>query len=316
MIERRSFYYKSQNGEDKIHAVQWLDGGKKPRAVLQISHGIAEYIMRYDQFARFIAEKGIIVVGNDHAGHGKSVLFSGNKGFFAEKDGWNVAVRDMKSLRDMTAKDYPNIPYIVMGHSMGSFLTRTYIIDYPDDIDACIISGTGNYSAALCDTGLAFINLAIAKLGRRGKTKAVSRVFFGPYNRRIKNRRTVYDWISRDNSVVDKFLNDPDCGFTPSNGLAADMLCGIKYITNKKNAEKMRKDMPVYFFSGEEDPVGEYGKGVKKAFDMFREIGMQDVSIKLYPGGRHEMLNEINKEEVFDDILKWIESKIKVYVQQ
>lgn len=310
MVLRKPFYYDSKNGEDRIHAIKWYNDAVPPRAVLQIEHGIAEYIMRYDAFARFIAEKGIIVVGEDHAGHGKSISKPENAGFFAEKDGWNCAVEDIKRLRDLTKTEYPRLPYIIFGHSLGSFLARTYIIDYPYDVDACILSGTGNHSSALCDAGLAVINLAITKTGLRGKTRAVSRIFFGTYNKRIKNKRTVYDWISRDDEAVDKYIADPDRGEIPSNGLIADMLGGIKYITLRKNAERMRKDMPIYLFSGEDDPVGEYGKGVYRACELFFEVGMRDVTLKMYEGGRHEMLNETNKEEVYRDVLFWIESKI------
>ena len=209
-------------------------------------------------------------------------------------------------------ENYPNVPQIVFGHSMGSFVTRTHLIRFPGGFDAAIISGTGNQSPALVLGGLAMGNLVVALKGPHHYSKLLNNMAFGSYNKLYGEVRTEYDWLSRDEAQVDKYVADPLCGFIPSCSLFRDMMTGIKLITTQTNLEKMNKDTPVYFMSGDMDPVGECGKGVKLAYDNFKKVGMKDVSIKLYKDGRHEMLNELNKDEVYADILAWINSKIKV----
>lgn len=282
----------------------------EPRAIVQIIHGIAEYIDRYDEFMSFLADNGIIAVGTDHLGHGKSIESDEQTGFFAYDNGWDYVVRDEEVLRLAMHENYPELPIIVFGHSMGSFMARTLLIRYPDAFNAAIISGTGNQGAALVNGGLIMGNLVTGLKGAHHYSKFLNNLAFGSYNKIYDNPKTEYDWLSRDEANVQKYIDDPLCGFIPSCSLFRDMMTGVKFITNKKNLTAMNKDMPVYFMSGDMDPVGECGKGVQKAYNNFLEAGMKDVSIKLYPGGRHEMLNEINKDEVYTDILAWLESKI------
>ena len=282
----------------------------EPRAIVQIIHGIAEYIDRYDEFMSFLADNGIIAVGTDHLGHGKSIESEEQTGFFAYDNGWDYAVRDEEVLRLAMHENYPELPIIVFGHSMGSFMARTLLIRYPDAFNAAIISGTGNQGAALVNGGLFMGNLVTGLKGAHHYSKFLNNLAFGSYNKIYDNPKTEYDWLSRDEANVQKYIDDPLCGFIPSCSLFRDMMTGVKFITNKKNLTAMNKDMPVYFMSGDMDPVGECGKGVQKAYNNFLEAGMKDVSIKLYPGGRHEMLNEINKDEVYTDILAWLDSKI------
>lgn len=282
----------------------------EPRAIVQIIHGIAEYIDRYDEFMSFLADNGIIAVGTDHLGHGKSIESDEQTGFFAYDNGWDYVVRDEEVLRLAMHENYPELPIIVFGHSMGSFMARTLLIRYPDAFNAAIISGTGNQGAALVNGGLIMGNLVTGLKGAHHYSKFLNNLAFGSYNKIYDNPKTEYDWLSRDEANVQKYIDDPLCGFIPSCSLFRDMMTGVKFITNKKNLTAMNKDMPVYFMSGDMDPVGECGKGVQKAYNNFLEAGMKDVSIKLYPGGRHEMLNEINKDEVYTDILAWLDSKI------
>ena len=282
----------------------------EPRAIVQIIHGIAEYIDRYDEFMSFLADNGIIAVGTDHLGHGKSIESEEQTGFFAYDNGWDYVVRDEEVLRLAMHENYPELPIIVFGHSMGSFMARTLLIRYPDAFNAAIISGTGNQGAALVNGGLIMGNLVTGLKGAHHYSKFLNNLAFGSYNKIYDNPKTEYDWLSRDEANVQKYIDDPLCGFIPSCSLFRDMMTGVKFITNKKNLTAMNKDMPVYFMSGDMDPVGECGKGVQKAYNNFLEAGMKDVSIKLYPGGRHEMLNEINKDEVYTDILAWLDSKI------
>lgn len=305
----KDFYFNSSTGKNKIHARMCVPDAE-PRAIVQIIHGIAEYIGRYDEFMSFLADNGIIAVGTDHLGHGKSIESEEQTGFFAYDNGWDYVVRDEEVLRLAMHENYPELPIIVFGHSMGSFMTRTLLIRYPDAFNAAIISGTGNQGAALVNGGLFMGNLVTGLRSAHHYSKFLNNLAFGSYNKIYENPKTEYDWLSRDEANVQKYIDDPLCGFIPSCSLFRDMMTGVKFITNKKNLTAMNKDMPVYFMSGDMDPVGECGKGVQKAYNNFLEAGMKDVSIKLYPGGRHEMLNEINKDEVYADILAWLDSKI------
>ena len=305
----KDFYFNSSTGKNKIHARMCVPDAE-PRAIVQIIHGIAEYIDRYDEFMSFLADNGIIAVGTDHLGHGKSIESEEQTGFFAYDNGWDYVVRDEEVLRLAMHENYPELPIIVFGHSMGSFMARTLLICYPDAFNAAIISGTGNQGAALVNGGLFMGNLVTGLKGAHHYSKFLNNLAFGSYNKIYDNPKTEYDWLSRDEANVQKYIDDPLCGFIPSCSLFRDMMTGVKFITNKKNLTAMNKDMPVYFMSGDMDPVGECGKGVQKAYNNFLEAGMKDVSIKLYPGGRHEMLNEINKDEVYTDILAWLDSKI------
>ncbi len=303
------FTFPSSTGKNTIHALRCLPEGK-PRAVVQIAHGIAEHIERYRPFMSFLAENGYLAVGNDHLGHGKSITDPRDRGFFAEQDGWNYVVADMDKLHDLLQAQFPDVPYVFFGHSMGSFLTRTYLIRHPDKYDAAIISGTGHQAAPMVLGGYAMANLFVKKEGPRAIGYKLNNIAFGSYNKGYENPRTIYDWLSRDPAVPDAYAADPLCGFIATNALFRDMMGGIRFITNQNNINGMNKDRPVYFMSGDADPVGENGKGVTKAYKAFCKAGLKDVTIRLYPGGRHEMLNETNKDAVYQDILNWLREKV------
>ena len=310
MPEFRDFYYPSSTGKNQIHARICTPDGT-PKAVVQIAHGIAEHIDRYEDFMRFLAENSYVAVGNDHLGHGKSAATPDELGIFSEENGWNYVVEDMKKLRDQIKEQYPDLPYVFFGHSMGSFLTRTFLIRYPDLYDAAILSGTGHQSAALVNGGYLAAQLLTKKNGPRSSGQTLNDMAFGSYCKRIENPRTPFDWLSRDSDTVDKYIADPLCGFICKTSLYRDMMGGLKFLTDQKNINKMNRNAPVYFMSGAEDPVGDYGKGVEKAYKAFCRAGLTDVMIRLYPGGRHEMLNELNRSEVMQDILSWLNDRIK-----
>ena len=305
----QDFYFQSSTGRTSIHALKCVPDSK-PRAVVQIAHGIAEHIDRYRPFMEFLADKGFVVAGNDHLGHGKSIRVPEEQGFFAEKDGWWRVVDDMDKLHDIMSNEYPELPYVLFGHSMGSFLTRTYLIKHPDKYDGVILSGTGHQSPALVLGGNAAASVMAKLSGAMGDGAKLDSLAFGTYLNKIENPRTKFDWLSRDTEQVDKYIADPLCGFVGKIGLYRDMMQGIKFITDKKNIAQMNKEKPVYFMSGDGDPVGDYGKGVERAYKAFCDAGLHDVFMRLYPGGRHEMLNETNKEQVYQDILSWLNEKI------
>ena len=233
-----------------------------------------------------------------------------DKGFFTEKDGWDHVVRDMHKLHELLTEEYPELPCFLFGHSMGSFLARTYIIRYPDELTGAIICGTGQQSPALVGAGKAMAGMICGLRGVKHKSDMLNKTAFGKYNEGFETVRTPCDWLSRDKANVDKYIADPLCGFVPTAGLFRDMMGGISFIGKPENIEKMRKDLPVFFIAGDKDPVGENGKGVQKAYDLFKGAGMKDVTLKLYPDCRHELLNELNKDEVMADILGWLNEKM------
>ncbi len=300
------FYYPSY-GKGMIHGCRWEPEGK-PKAVLQIVHGIAEHISRYEEFARFMARQGFLVVGEDHMGHGGSIGDSGVPGYF--DGGWFKAVADTHRLLSYTRMEQPDIPYILLGHSMGSFMVRTMLAKYPKvNISAAIISGTAWMHRGVINTGHAAASLVCKTEGPDTHSKMLTAMMFSGNNRRVEHKRTEYDWLTRDADCVDAYLADPLCGFTVTAGLVRDMMTGLRYIQEPEHLEKMRKDLPVLFISGGDDPVGGYGDGVTKAWKEFSKAGMERAEIRLYPMCRHELLNEINKDEVYAYILSWLQQQ-------
>lgn len=302
MIDREEFTFPSAEGHHQVHAVLWLPEGEV-RGVVQLVHGICEYALRYEPFALYLAGEGFAVAGSDHLGHGRTAKDEGEFGYF---DNWWDLVEDVHTLRTMMAGRFAGKPYFLLGHSMGSFVARTYLIDYPGTLSGCILSGTGQEPA---------VTVALGKfLTGMGDPHKVNKLFYnlsiGAYNRKFAPNRTVADWICRDEAVVDAYLADPYCNFQTTAGMNHAMMSGLQYLSKKANLAKMDKDTPVYFFAGDSDPVGAMGEGVKKVAGWFREAGVKDVRMKLYPGGRHEMLNEINREEVFADTLAWLEEHL------
>jgi alpha-beta hydrolase superfamily lysophospholipase len=311
LITDHEYTFTSSDGTTPIRVREWIPDGEIT-GVFQIAHGVAEYIDRYADFARFLAASGFAVVGNDHLGHGKSIAGTETLGFFSEQDGWNTVVDDMEKLRQITAKKWPSAPYFLFGHSMGSFLARTYLIRYPAaPLSGAILSGTGQNPAPMILGGQILCRAEIAKHGPHYQSERINTMAFGSYNKGFEPHRTEFDWLSADGGMVDAYVADPLCGFVPTTGLFLDMMNGLAYISKKRNLGRMNKNLPVYFMSGKKDPVGGNGTGVKKVYGMFLAAGMKDVFCKFYEDGRHEMLNEKDKEKVYADIHGWMTAKLK-----
>ena len=305
---REDFWYDSK-GAGKIHGCRWTPE-ESPKAVVQIVHGIAEFIERYDEFAAYLNGLGFLVVAEDHMGHGQSVGENGIQGYF--HGGWFTAVEDTMTLLRETQAAYPDIPYVLFGHSMGSFMARTILCKYPDSgISAAVICGTGWQPAALLPPVTRFIEAVCRKEGEDKPSAFLENLVFGSYNKRVEHPRTAYDWLSRDAKIVDAYIAHPMCGFTPTAGLLREMMKGLTYIEKPAHLEAMKKDLPVFFVAGGDDPVGSYGKGVRHTVSQFRKAGMTDVSCRIYPLCRHEILNEINRQEIFEDIGGWILKKVE-----
>lgn len=306
MIRKEEFYFDSRDRKNKIHAVKWIPDVEKPVCIFQIVHGMAEHIGRYDEFAGFLAEKGILVVGEDHLGHGRSVPEGGTYGYFCEEDAAGVLVRDVHRLKKIMQEQYPGILYLIMGHSMGSFITRNYLFNYGSGIDGAVIVGTGMQSKFTLMAARTVTAVQKMFCGSRHVGRFIDKASFGKFNDRFQPARTTVDWLSRNEENVDRYLADPMCGFVFTlNGFAALFkLIHNCYDTGK--LEKMPKQLPILLIAGAEDPVGNYGKSVEKVYHSYQEHGMRNVQMKLYEKDRHELLNEVDREQVYGDIYRWI----------
>lgn len=304
-MTKTEFTYPSSDHRSTIHGILWLPEGQ-PIAVLQIVHGVSEYIGRYEPFAVWLAAKGFAVVGNDHLGHGRTVTPDAPRLYFGGKGSWQYVVDDVYALRERMGKHFPDIPYFLLGHSMGSFLVRTYLIRYPGTVDGAIIMGTGHITGLPLQSGRLLVAIESIRRGEMESSPLVNRLAFGTYNKQFTPNRTNHDWLSANASNVDTYVADPLCGGETTLGLVREMLSGIAFITNSKQLDRMDKDTSILFISGGIDPVGDFGKGVTRAVNSFQESGVRDIALKLYPGLRHEILNEEHRDVVYQDIYDWL----------
>lgn len=310
MIRKEAFYFDSRDRESKIHAVKWKPDVEKPVCIFQIVHGMAEHIERYDEFATFLAQKGILVVGDDHLGHGKSVPEGGTYGYFCKEDAAGVLVRDEHRLKKIMQEQYPGVPYLILGHSMGSFIVRNYLFHYGSGIGGAIIVGTGMQSKFTLLAARTVTAIQKWFLGPKHVGKFIDKASFGKFNDRFSPARTNADWLSRNEENVDRYLADPMCGFVFTlNGFAA-LFQLIHNCYDAEKIEKMPKQLPVLLLSGADDPVGNYGKSVENVYRSYLEHGMQNVQMKLYEKDRHELLNEVDREQVYGEIYRWILQRI------
>lgn len=311
-MKKEEFYFDSRDGMNQIHAVRYVPDTDKVCCVVQIVHGMSEYVERYEELAQFLTDKGIVVTGEDHLGHGKTVPNGGVYGYFCEQDPATVVVRDVHRLKKMTQAIYPNVPYVILGHSMGSFILRNYMCRYGTGISGAVIVGTGMPSPFL--VGIAKAVLAVQKLfgGSKAKGVLVNRLAFGTYNKRCIPHRTSSDWLSRDEENVNRYIADPFCNFVFTVNGFQTLFELIARIQKKENLEKIPKNLPVYMLSGAEDPVGEYGEGVTRAYHSLQEAGLEKIQMKLYEKDRHEILNETDRNCVQQDIYDWLRNTILV----
>ena len=280
-----------------------------PKAIIHIVHGMSEHMGRYKHFAQFLNGEGYAVFGNDLKGHGFAAGEIENVGFFAEKDGWNIVVQDVIDLTHELKAAYPGKPLYILGHSMGSFIARSVIIQEPNICTGLLLSATIGHPGWKGYLGkpLAAFNAGI--FGKKGRTELLTNISFGHFNRKIKNPRTKQDWLSRDPEMVDAYINDPYCMQTFTWQFYYDMAHGLLEINKSGNYKKVNKDMRLLIISGTMDPAGEYGKGPKEVYSKFLKAGVKDIHLELVKEGRHELLNETNRDEVYQILVDWIENK-------
>lgn len=305
-----TFSFKDEDGLE-IFVYKWSpENNKKAKAVIQIAHGMAETAARYEKLGEELTKEGYIIYANDHRGHGKTAREVDKLGDLGE-NGFLAMVDNMYQLTEIIKKENPKLPIFLLGHSMGSFLTQRYICLYGKELKGAILSGTNGNIGVMADVGRIIAKREIKRIGRSGRSEKLDKLSFGGYNRAFKPNRTKFDWLSRDEKEVDKYIENPFCGTIFTAGFFYDLLGGLKLIANKNEISKIPKDLPIYMFSGDKDPVGKNGRGVLRLVKAYKKLGIKDLTYKLYTEGRHEMLNELNSDEVIKDLLLWLEDHLQ-----
>ncbi|EET59150.1 hypothetical protein BRYFOR_08864 [Marvinbryantia formatexigens DSM 14469] len=303
-MKKEHFTYHSSDNVTEIHAIRWIPEGKV-RAVLQISHGMVEFIDRYDEFAAYLAERGILVTGNDHLGHGDSVRSEEYYGYFADKDGNKTLLRDIHRLRRLTQKRYPDAPYFLLGHSMGSFLVRQYLCIHGEGLAGAVIMGTGWQPRIATQFGMVLTTAMAKVLGWNYRSFLVDAMAFGGYNRKF-GKLSGKAWLSRNEENVNTYMKEKLCNFRFTLNGYYNLFYSIYTLSFENFLDGMPRSLPVLFVSGDDDPVGQFGRGVRKVYKQFLRMGMTNVKCRLYPQDRHEILNETDREDVYGDIYYWM----------
>ncbi len=291
-----------------LHTLRWLPDGP-PRAVVQIAHGMAEHSARYARLAEALTASGYAVYAGDHRGHGGTAA-KADHGYFADSDGWDTVVADLRAVTGVAQEEHPGLPVFLLGHSMGSFLARSYVIEDSRELSGVVLSGTAGDPGLLGKAGRA-VAVGEARLrGRRHVSPLLDKLTFGQYNAAFKPNRTDFDWLSRDEAEVDLYVADELCGNTFTSGFFADLLGGLSGINDRHQVARVRRDLPILLVAGEADPVGAGGTGVRAVADQYTSVGVADVTCTLYPGARHEIFNETNRDEVTADVIAWLDAHL------
>lgn len=293
-----------------LHTYRW-EPETPAKAVVQIAHGMAEHAGRYARFAAALNDAGYAVYAEDHRGHGQTNPVGSGHGYFADEDGFDTVVEDLYAVSERIRQDHPTLPLFLLGHSMGSFLSRAYAARHGDDLAGLILSGTAGDQGLLGKAGAAIVALEIKVRGRTVRSPLMNTLTFGQYNRAFAPRRTEFDWLSRDPAEVDAYVADPLCGNVFTTGFFADLLAGLDGINNRATIAKVPTSLPIQLIAGSLDPVGAGGKGVLQVAEQYRAAGVEDVSLHLYIGARHEVLNETNRDEVTADVIAWLDNHLQ-----
>ena len=310
---KEEFYFDSRDGENRIHAVRYTPDDGNVRGIVQIVHGMAEYVERYENLAEFLTKRGILVTGEDHLGHGKSVSEGGSFGYFCEQDPATVVVRDVHRLKKITEEQYPQVPYIILGHSMGSYMLRKYLCIHPEGVAGAVIMGTGAMPDSTMKFGLFLCRTIALFRGWHYRSRLMQSLSYSkPYKRYdLYGKDYANSWLSKNVENVKTYYADPRCTFLFTVNGYKGLMEAVLFDDQMENIKKVPKNLPLFFVSGADDPVGDLGEGVKKVYQKFLQAGMKDVSCKLYKNDRHEILNETDREQVYADLLGWMKKRIK-----
>lgn len=311
MAKWSEFTFPSTDGSYTCHAEMWEPENTEPVAILQIVHGMIEYVRRYEDFANFLTTKGFIVVGEDHLGHGYTAKPE-DRGYFTKERPWDVLIDNVEAVRKIMVEKYPNLPYCILGHSMGSFMFRKYIAKYGKNIDAAIVMGTGVMPGIVTSVGVGLTNVQKLFFGDRHVSKLIGNIAFGAYNKKIENPKSPNAWLSVNEANVVKYDADPLCTFPFTLNAYRALFKMLGFVCKKKNVALTPSELPILVIAGDADPVGNYGAGPRAAAKMYQDAGVKDVSLKLYEGLRHEILNEDCRENIYNDIYEWLSARINV----
>ena len=309
-MKRETFFMHMSDGK-QIAVHRWLPDKKSTiRGIIQLSHGMNEYAMRYDGFAEFLTTAGFAVYGQDHRGHGETAGSPEELGYLADMAGFQRVVLDLRQVIKRAKNDFPGKKIFLFAHSFGSFIGQSFIEQYSYDIDGCILCGTAGPRQPLMAFAK-FLAKTCILLGRKKKpAKLLAMISFAGYNQRFPESEGKNAWLTRDSEIAQKYAVDPMCNFVPKTMFYYDMFTGMHSIHKKKAMKAIPRSFPVFMIVGGDDPVGGYAKTVEKLYEIYKNNGMSDVELKVYPGGRHELLNETNKEEVMNDVLAWIDARM------
>lgn len=307
MTKEEVFSFPSADGRTTVHAVRWTPEDGKYRAVLQITHGMVEYIERYRAFAEFLNDNGFLVVGHDHIGHGESVVSKDEWGYFAEHPS-DTVVADMHTLREMTQKEHPGVPYFMLGHSMGSYMLRKYLAIHGEGLTGAIIMGTGCIQDNTTKLAMFIAKLQAAFFGWHHRSKLLQKLSYDKYYHQfdLTGKDASNSWLTKDEEIVKTYYADPKCTFVFTVNAYMGLFEAVLFDNQQENIEAVPKSLPLFFVSGAMDPVGSCGSGVKKVYNKFDTAGKEDITWKLYDNDRHEILNETDRDVVYHDILAWM----------
>lgn len=304
----RTLQIPSADGKNQIMVYIWEPEGKA-KGILQISHGMIEHMKRYDDFANYLCLRGFVIIGNDHLGHGQTAASQEDLGYFCMQNASETVVKDLLSVTKYVKKMYPDLSLILLGHSMGSFLARRYIENFGEELAGVILSGTGSMPPLVLSFGK-FLCKTLEKIyGAHHRSKLIQKIAFGSYLAKIDNPRTVSDWLCKDEKIVDTYRKDPFCTFQFTLNGYHTLFDTMQYMQKPEHIQRIPKSLPIFFISGDMDPVGDYKKGVEKAASDLKKAGIENIKLSFYAGDRHEVLNELDREDAYREIHEWV-SKI------
>lgn len=313
MTKEEQFEFLSKDGKTQIHAVKWVPANGEYKAILQITHGMVEYIGRYKPFAEYLNEQGFLVVGHDHLGHGASVTSEENWGYFADENPSDTLVEDMHQLRMIVQGENPGVPYFMLGHSMGSYMLRKYLCIHPEGVKGAVIMGTGCVPDGTTKMGLLLCKVIATFRGWHYRSKMLQTMSYSkPYHKYdLYGKDYTNSWLSKNVENVKEYYADPRCTFLFTVNGYRGLMEAVLFDNQKENVAKVPKELPLFFVSGQDDPVGDLGEGVKKAYDLYKNAGLTDITYKLYENDRHEILNEPDHEIVYADIAAWLNVRVE-----
>ncbi|MGE0103832.1 MAG: alpha/beta fold hydrolase [Blastocatellales bacterium] len=300
------YNFTAQDGT-RLFVYRWRPDVGIGKGIVHIAHGLAEHGGRYEEFAEALTDEGYIVCANDHRGHGRTAQSQNDLGFFSDKDGWELAISDLAAICRAEKADHPGLPFILFGHSMGSTMVQQMLYRHGGMLNAAALSACTGEAGPLVHLGRLIARFERLRSGARGRSDLINRLSFDSFNESFKPNRTSFDWLSRDESEVDRYIADPNCGFTATNQLWVDLLDATVEIARPENHRDIPRELPVYLFTGSDDPVNNNGRGCVSLYESWRQSGLKNISYRIYPNARHESLHELNRNEVIRNFIEWLE---------